>query len=721
MSGRTAIYLILILLSGIQGYSQGVCPDNIGFERGSFSKWKCYGGMKTGGGIVLQDSLSPIPLRHTIIQSNPGAPNLDPYGKFPVNCPNGSKYSIKLGNDSAGAMAERVSYSFTVPIDKNEYSIIYNYAIVFQNPGHAPEEQPKFTSRVYDETAGQYLGCGSFEFVSASALPGFQLSDQGDDVFYKPWSPVTVKLYNCAGKKITLEFEVNDCSLGGHFGYGYLDVNENCSSPISGNVYCNGATSIMLTAPFGFKEYRWYTHDFANLLATTHTLSFSPIPPVGTKYALEIIPYDGLGCKDTLYTTIQLSSEAFDFKLKDTLLTCSGTAADITNADLTFGSTRGLIYTYHLDSTALEYLPTPSYVLDEGTYFVKAVNMVGCTETKPISVRFKDLPFLVTDPPDGCEPSTVDITAPFITSGSASEFSYTYWLNDSATVPLPNPTAIDTTGRYYIKATSPICAKVQGVNVRLWGEGNLVTQPVITCDKADLTAYAVTAGSTPIFTFTPWKDAAATTPLDDPKNVSQGGTYYIKATTATGCYFVKPVQVTINPLPDFSIKAPPAVTAPYTASIAEAASSPDKLLTYSFWMDSTAIVPLERPAAINKSGRFFILATDTFGCRTIQAVNVVVNIPYHPVIQYPNAFSPNNDGINDGFRINVYGNINLHMFRIYDRWGALVFQSRNIFEYWQGKRNGKDLPVGTYYWIMELVNNNNLDFYRKTGTVTLIR
>jgi gliding motility-associated-like protein len=98
-----------------------------------------------------------------------------------------------------------------------------------------------------------------------------------------------------------------------------------------------------------------------------------------------------------------------------------------------------------------------------------------------------------------------------------------------------------------------------------------------------------------------------------------------------------------------------------------------------------------------------------------------VIIPYHPVIKYPNAFSPNNDGVNDRFRIEVVGDVTYKIFKVFDRWGKVVFETKDPLQYWYGEQNGKPLPVGTYYWIMELVNNNNQDFYRKAGTVTLLR
>jgi gliding motility-associated-like protein len=704
--------MLVIVLCHSTSYAQRGCPDNIGFERGSFTGWKCWGGFIASTGVVGGfTGPAVITDRHTILQ-NSYPQQRDPYGNFPVNCPNGSGYSVKLGNDLTGAEADRVSFTFTVPIDKDEYSIIYNYAIVFQNPGHLQEEQPRFTSKVYDVTAGEYLGCGSFEFIASSGLPGFELANVGLGVYFKPWSPVTVKLMGCAGKTITIEFTVNDCSRGGHFGYAYLDVNENCASPITGNVYCNGATSVSLTAPFGFKEYKWYTAGFDTLLGTSNVLYFNPIPPVGTTFALEIVPYPDLGCLDTLYTTIELSPEAFVFQLQDTLRGCLGFPANLTMPSLSQSSSQGLSFSYFLDSTALQYLPTPSYVLDTGTYYVKAVNNVGCNETEPIKVLFSDLTLIARDPPIACSPNPVDITAPSLVAGSDPGLAYSY--------PLPDPDEIYQPGLYFIKGQGDLCSKIAGVTVRVVSSSDMVTQPMIRCDHADLTSYDVTAGSTPVFTFSQWKNAAATVPLPDPQRVTMNGTYFIKGTTVEGCSFIKPVDVTIRPLPVFSVTEPPAVTAPFTVNLANAlAGAP--AFQFSFWSDAAATKELSKPSAIAKTGRYYIKASDTSGCEYIQPVNVVVNVPYHPVIQYPNVFSPNKDGVHDGFKIDILGNITLKTFRVYDRWGQLVFETIDPFEYWYGERNGKQAPAGTYYWIMELVNNNNQDFYRKSGSITMLR
>ena len=76
------------------------CPANIDFETGTFSGWTCYTGYVASVNdqniISLGSSGGPVYNRHTMYTSNSGNV-LDPYGNFPVNCPNGSRHSIRLG------------------------------------------------------------------------------------------------------------------------------------------------------------------------------------------------------------------------------------------------------------------------------------------------------------------------------------------------------------------------------------------------------------------------------------------------------------------------------------------------------------------------------------------------------------------------------------------------------------------------------------------------
>ena len=86
----------------------------------------------------------------------------------------------------------------------------------------------------------------------------------------------------------------------------------------------------------------------------------------------------------------------------------------------------------------------------------------------------------------------------------------------------------------------------------------------------------------------------------------------------------------------------------------------------------------------------------------------------------PNAFSPNNDGINDQFRIKVDGYFKVTYLKVFNRWGQLIYENRDLNLSWDGRKGGTELPVGTYYWILE-----GLDVQKKpvkrSGSITLLR
>lgn len=470
-------YKVLLIYAGVLFSSHvfSQCPVNIGFESGNFDNWQCGIGFIGADGVIAIDNSSPVPGRHTIISKSVSGAK-DMYGGFPMSCPNGSNHSIQLGNSGTGKQAERVSYTFTIPANDNNYSIIYNYAVVFQNPGHLPYEQPAFKANVYDVASNSYISCSSFNYTASSGLPGFLQSGIGDNVFYKPWTPVTIKLSGYAGRTIRLEFTTNDCTKGGHFGYAYIDVNQNCSSPVSGNTHCLNDSAQVLTAPYGFSGYRWFNSDFSKILGTGQNLSFSPTPPSGTIYAVEVTPYPDQGCIDTVYTTIQSSPQTIELKTpQGGIVSCISNPVDLTSGVYTSGSSPNLDLTYYTDPGLTQYLSEPGSITQGGTYYIKAVNSVGCATVKPVTIRVAAYPaFKVSNPPVIRRPNTLNLAS--VISGDITGVTYTYWKDSLATVPLPNPNAITRSGRYFVKATiEGGCSQIFGVNVTI--NEALITAP----------------------------------------------------------------------------------------------------------------------------------------------------------------------------------------------------------------------------------------------------
>ena len=306
-------------------YAQG-CPPNIDFETGTFDGWTCYTGtaevVNNENVIALQPSGGPVFNRHTMYTANTNA-GVDPYGGFPVNCPNGSTHSIRLGNDLAGTQAEGVSYEFTIPADQDQYSLIYHYAVVFQDPNHEQFQQPRLVIEITNVTDNKTISCSSFTFFPyGSLLPGFYESPNPNGstpVWCKDWSAVSVNLNGNAGKRIRLFFKTADCTFRRHFGYAYIDVNSECSSEFVGSTYCKDDTAVNLTAPYGYQAYTWYNSTFTKVLGSQQTINFQPPPPVGSTYAVSVVPYNGYGCVDTLYARLEDSLTVVANAGRDTL------------------------------------------------------------------------------------------------------------------------------------------------------------------------------------------------------------------------------------------------------------------------------------------------------------------------------------------------------------------------------------------------------------------
>jgi gliding motility-associated-like protein len=461
-------YLFFFLLINFGAFAQ--TTPNIGFENGTFDNWECFAGSISATGVISVSPTSPLPGRHTIIGATK---ELDPYGKFPVQCPNGSKYSIMLGNSQTQSQAERVTYTFTAP-STGAYSIIFNYAVVLENPAHAAYQQPQFTAKVYDVTDNLYIDCPSFDFVAGSELPGFKLSTvpgaKGNSIFYKEWSTATIDLKSYLGKTIRLEFTTNDCTLGGHFGYAYIDIEDNTtSSPITGNAYCLGQNAVTLIGPTGFADYYWYNAaDLTKPIWRGQSYRISPVPPDLSKYALQIFPYDGLGCIDTLYTTINQINSGFKLVVPDTIVACPGVPLDLTAPSVTAGSDAGTSFSYFTDSLATVYLYNPNSITGDGTYntyYIKGVSTEGCTNILPVHVVFRGPGITTIEPAAVNFPTTVDLSKAFLPQNG---LTYSYYSNSEGTIPVVNYTAVKYGGTYYIKATNATgCTAVGAVNVTI--------------------------------------------------------------------------------------------------------------------------------------------------------------------------------------------------------------------------------------------------------------
>jgi len=112
-----------------------------------------------------------------------------------------------------------------------------------------------------------------------------------------------------------------------------------------------------------------------------------------------------------------------------------------------------------------------------------------------------------------------------------------------------------------------------------------------------------------------------------------------------------------------------------------------------------------------------LVAFNPAGCSDTACINVAVTVV--PGVEVPNAFSPNGDGRNDRVFIKGFGIAKIS-WRIYNRWGELVFFTNDYMQGWDGKQNGKDLLQGVYHYVLEVEFSDGRKGTKK-GDITLLK
>jgi len=137
--------------------------------------------------------------------------------------------------------------------------------------------------------------------------------------------------------------------------------------------------------------------------------------------------------------------------------------------------------------------------------------------------------------------------------------------------------------------------------------------------------------------------------------------------------------------------------------------------------DSSHLVhPVHIYPTLPDNYKITLIAISDKGCLDTAYLELSIYSQY--TIYAPSAFSPNNDGINETWRV-FATNIDYNSFKlsIYDRWGNIIFETNDINEEWNGKymNNGEIVPVGTYTYVIKYKDFNGVN-RSKVGSVTVI-
>ena len=192
------------------------------------------------------------------------------------------------------------------------------------------------------------------------------------------------------------------------------------------------------------------------------------------------------------------------------------------------------------------------------------------------------------------------------------------------------------------------------------------------------------------------------------------GTHTITYTIAGACGGSETIDIVVNPNSNAGIS--PSVTIEYGTSVDLVATgggsfawSPDESLSCNDCAD-----PLASPTETTT----YCVTVNNSGCIDTACTVVIVDYNCGDVF-VPNAFSPNDDASNN--LECVYGSCITQMhFRIYDRWGELVYESSNLNTCWDGTYKGKDLSTQVFVYLLDatLITGEKVSL---KGNISLIR
>jgi gliding motility-associated-like protein len=192
----------------------------------------------------------------------------------------------------------------------------------------------------------------------------------------------------------------------------------------------------------------------------------------------------------------------------------------------------------------------------------------------------------------------------------------------------------------------------------------------------------------------------------------RSGKYILFATKGT-CRSSDTISVNVLPIPSISLRDEIPLCVPSTLPVRIDAGG-GVGLTY-LWSPTGQRT---KQISVSSIGIYSVLVTNSFGCKTSAKTNVIDRCD--PSILVPTIFTPNGDNNNDNFQVfpNYIENFEL---KIFNRWGELIFTSKNAEDRWDGKYKGNLVKPDSFAWVITYTPKYfpEQGIQRKEGAVTV--
>lgn len=189
--------------------------------------------------------------------------------------------------------------------------------------------------------------------------------------------------------------------------------------------------------------------------------------------------------------------------------------------------------------------------------------------------------------------------------------------------------------------------------------------------------------------------------------VKQPGIYYVTVSRA-GCSVKDTVNISYNLKPSFTLGPDQFICGGMTITLNPQLSNVSYL-----WQDGTRTPSY----TVVQPGLYYLTADNTCGSRT-DSIYIIKGVCK---LYIPTAFTPNGDGRNDLFKASFGENITEYSLQVFNRYGEIVFTSKDKNIGWDGVYKNKNLPSGSYVWIINYRTSTDNTVQQLKGSVLLLR
>lgn len=464
-----------------------------------------------------------------------------------------------------------------------------------------------------------------------------------------------------------------------------ISVNQLPIITINSPTICIGATATL--TPSGATTYSWMTGS------TLNPLTVSPV--VTSTY---MVTGTLSGCTNTAITTVTVNPLPIVSINSPTI--CSGQLAFLTGAGAS-------TYTWSNGSVVNPLTVSP---VATSNYSVLGMSAAGCYGVAASTVEVVPTPTI----------STV-ATPTIVCSGKESILnafgatSYTWMpgpvFNSTVSV-MPNATSVYTV--IGTNGTAPnLCASTQIALVNVIPQTNVIAFPNDTLCLGESVIIRALGGT--VFSWQPTLGVA--NPSSNNTSVSPTATTIYTVTGSVGglCPATATVEIVVNPLPYVYAGRDTIINVDESYVLSGIGNVPVGFLAPT----STPLICNFCPVVeVNPSVTtcYTLKGENQYGC--VSYDDVCVNVKYDYQIFIPNSFSPNGDSENDVFIPNGYGLVSIYL-EIFDRWGELIFASKDDEIGWNGKNKGVVCEQNTYIYRVQIKTVYGNTVY-KAGHISLL-